>query len=142
MAGAGGCTEQVPRRPRRSRSGGSRGVPVPVLVPAVRASPAVPSVVRGSFVVKFFLVRGERHGGGEEEQGRERARDRPGAGTPGAYRPSSLLRRGPGMGGDYRYAAREASHKDVDVQLLLFESFGGFGRRVREILRKAADVLL
>ena len=36
--------------PRRSRLGGSRGVPV--LVP-VRASP-VPSVVRGSFVVKFF----------------------------------------------------------------------------------------
>ena len=40
----------MPRRPRRSRLGGSRGVPV--LVP-VRASP-VPSVVRGSFVVKFF----------------------------------------------------------------------------------------
>ena len=30
---------------------------------------------------------------------------------------------------------------DVDVQLLLFESFGGFGKGVREILRKAADVL-
>ena len=40
----------MPRRPRRSRLGGSRGVPV--LVP-VRASP-VPSVVRGSFVVKFY----------------------------------------------------------------------------------------
>ena len=40
----------MPRRPRRSRLGDSRGVPV--LVP-VRASP-VPSVVRGSFVVKFF----------------------------------------------------------------------------------------
>ena len=41
----------LPRHPRRSRLGGSRGVPV--LVP-VRASP-VPSVVRGSFVVKFFF---------------------------------------------------------------------------------------
>ena len=28
-----------------------------------------------------------------------------------------------------------------EVQLLLFESFGGFGKGVREILRKAADVL-
>jgi len=27
------------------------------------------------------------------------------------------------------------------MQLLLFESFGWFGRGVREILRKAADVL-
>ena len=27
------------------------------------------------------------------------------------------------------------------MQLLLFESFGGFGRGVREILRQAADVL-
>ena len=31
--------------------------------------------------------------------------------------------------------------KDVDVQLLLFESFGGIGRGVREILWKAANVL-
>jgi len=44
----------VPRRPRGSRLGGSSGVPV--LVP-VRASP-VPSVVRGSFVVKFFCAAG------------------------------------------------------------------------------------
>ena len=29
----------------------------------------------------------------------------------------------------------------VEVQLLLFESFGGFGKGVREILRRAADVL-
>ena len=42
----------MPRHPRRSCLGGSRGVPV--LVP-VRASP-VPSVVRGSFVVKFFSI--------------------------------------------------------------------------------------
>ena len=42
------------------------------------------------------------------------------------------------VGGDYRYARED---KDVDVQLLLFESFVGFGRGVREILRKAADVL-
>ena len=32
--------------------------------------------------------------------------------------------------------------KDVDVQLLLFESFGGFGKGVGEILWKAADVPL
>ena len=45
----------------------------------------------------------------------------------------------PSYSGDYRYARED---KDVhDVQLLLFESFGGFGRGVREILRKAADVL-
>ena len=31
--------------------------------------------------------------------------------------------------------------KGVEVQLLLFESFGGFGKGVREILRRAADVL-
>ncbi|EOD21129.1 hypothetical protein EMIHUDRAFT_241596 [Emiliania huxleyi CCMP1516] len=47
-------------------------------------------------------------------------------------------RRIPSYGGDYRYARED---KDVDVQLLLFESFGGFGRGVREILRKAANVL-
>ena len=46
----------MPRRPRGSRLGGSRGVPV--LVP-VRASP-VPSVVRGGFVVKFFSEEGAR----------------------------------------------------------------------------------
>ena len=27
------------------------------------------------------------------------------------------------------------------MQLLLFDSFGGFGKGIREILRKAADVL-
>ena len=48
-------------------------------------------------------------------------------------------RRIPSYGGDYRYARED---KDVDVQLAAeFESFGGFGRGVREILRKAADVL-
>ena len=52
VAGVGGCTDKVPRHSRRSRLGGSRGVPV--LVP-VRASP-VPSVVRGSLVVKFFFA--------------------------------------------------------------------------------------
>ena len=46
----------MPRRPRGSRLGGSSGVPM--LVP-VRASP-VPSVVRGSFVVKFFSVWGRQ----------------------------------------------------------------------------------
>ena len=39
-------------------------------------------------------------------------------------------------GGEYRYA-REG--KDVDVQLLLIESFGGFGKGVGEILWKAAN---
>ena len=34
-----------------------------------------------------------------------------------------------------------AGDKDVDVQLLLFESFGGFGKGVGEILWKAAKVL-
>ena len=47
-------------------------------------------------------------------------------------------RRIPSYGGDYRYARED---KGVEVQLLLFESFGGFGKGVREILRKAADVL-
>ena len=34
-----------------------------------------------------------------------------------------------------------ASLKDVDVRLLLFESFGGFGKGVGEILWGAANVL-
>ena len=58
----------------------------------MRASP-VPSVVRGSSVVKFSF---------------------------------------------YRYARED---KDVDVRLLLFESFGGFGKGVGEILWKSANVL-
>ena len=37
-------------------------------------------------------------------------------------------RRIPSYGGEYRYARQD---KDVDVQLLLFESFGGFGKGVR-----------
>ena len=40
-------------------------------------------------------------------------------------------RRIPSYGGEYRYA-REG--KGVDVRLLLFESFGGFGKGVGEIL--------
>ena len=47
-------------------------------------------------------------------------------------------RRIPSYGGDYRYARED---KGVEVQLLLFESFGGFGKGVREILQRAADVL-
>ena len=48
-------------------------------------------------------------------------------------------RRVPSYGGEYRYARED---KDVDVQqLLLFESFGGFGKGVGEILWKAANVL-
>ena len=45
-------------------------------------------------------------------------------------------RRIPSYSGGYRYARED---KDVDVQLLLFESFGGIGRGGRKILRKAAD---
>ncbi|EOD21153.1 hypothetical protein EMIHUDRAFT_241549 [Emiliania huxleyi CCMP1516] len=41
-------------------------------------------------------------------------------------------------GGEYRYARED---KDVDVRLLLFESFGGFGKGVGEILWGAANVL-
>ena len=40
--------------------------------------------------------------------------------------------------GDYRYARED---KGVEVQLLLFESFGGFGKGVGEILWDAANVL-
>ena len=39
-----------------------------------------------------------------------------------------------------RVSLRLGGHKDVDVQLLLFESFGGFGKGVGEILWKAANV--
>ena len=46
-------------------------------------------------------------------------------------------RRIPSYGGEYRYARED---KDVDVRLLLFESFGGFGKGVGEILWKAANV--
>ena len=44
----------------------------------------------------------------------------------------------------HRYAVEgpyAKEDKDVDVQLLLFESFGGFGKGVGEILWKAANVL-
>ena len=48
-------------------------------------------------------------------------------------------RRIPSYGGEYRYARED---KDVDVRLLLFESFGGFaGKGVGELLWKAANVL-
>ena len=44
----------------------------------------------------------------------------------------------PSYGGEYRYARED---KGVDVRLLLFESFGGFGKGVGEILWDAANVL-
>ena len=44
-------------------------------------------------------------------------------------------RRIPSYGGEYRYARED---KGVEVQLLLFESFGGFGKGVGEILWDAA----
>ncbi|EOD08793.1 hypothetical protein EMIHUDRAFT_217049 [Emiliania huxleyi CCMP1516] len=47
-------------------------------------------------------------------------------------------RRIPSYGGEYRYARED---KGVDVRLLLFESFGGFGKGVGEILWEAANVL-
>ena len=50
-----------------------------------------------------------------------------------------FYRRIPSYGGEYRYARED---KDVDVRLLLFESFGGFGKGVvGEILWGAANVL-
>ena len=42
-----------------------------------------------------------------------------------------------GHGGEHRYARED---KDVEMQLLLFESFGGFRKGVGEILWKAANV--
>ena len=39
------------------------------------------------------------------------------------------------------FSSHAREDKGVEVQLLLFESFGGFGKGVREILRRAADVL-
>ena len=48
-------------------------------------------------------------------------------------------RRIPSYGGEYRYARED---KDVDVQLLLFESFGGFGKGVGAILWRAANALV
>ena len=76
-------------------------------------------------------------GGG---RGRARAREGkgPGAGIPGgagwwaataAYRPMAAS-----------IALRQEEDKGVEVQLLLFESLGGFGKGVREILWKAANL--
>ena len=76
-------------------------------------------------------MEGERKSRGERGQGTGRWHTRGGRVVGGD-------RRIPSYGGDYRYARED---KGVEVQLLLFESFGGFGKGVREILRKAADVL-
>ena len=76
-------------------------------------------------------MEGERKSKGERGQGTGRWHTRGGRVVGGD-------RRIPSYGGDYRYARED---KGVEVQLLLFESFGGFGKGVREILRKAADVL-
>ncbi|EOD38884.1 hypothetical protein EMIHUDRAFT_223995 [Emiliania huxleyi CCMP1516] len=76
-------------------------------------------------------MEGERKSKGERGQGTGRWHTRGGRVVGGD-------RRIPSYGGDYRYARED---KGVEVQLLLFESFGGFGKGVREILRRAADVL-
>ena len=76
-------------------------------------------------------MEGERKSKGERGQGTGRWHTRGGRVVGGD-------RRIPSYSGDYRYARED---KDVDVQLLLFESFGGFGKGVREILWKATDVL-
>ena len=76
-------------------------------------------------------MEGERKSKGERGQGTGRWHTRGGRVVGGD-------RRIPSYSGDYRYARED---KGVEVQLLLFESFGGFGKGVREILRKAADVL-
>ena len=77
-------------------------------------------------------MEGVRKSKGERGQGTGRCGIPGGAGwwaATAAYRPTH-----------YGMHARE--DKDVlDVQLLLFESFGGFGKGVGEILWKAANVL-
>ena len=74
------------------------------------------------------------------ERGRARARGGRGRvdGILGGGRVVGGDRRIPSYGGEYRYARED---KDVDVRLLLFESFGGFGKGVGEILWKSANVL-
>ncbi|EOD39914.1 hypothetical protein EMIHUDRAFT_125602, partial [Emiliania huxleyi CCMP1516] len=76
------------------------------------------------------------------EVGRELGRFRGGQGTGRWHTRGGRVvggdRRIPSYGGEYRYARED---KDVDVRLLLFESFGGFGKGVGEILWEAANVL-
>ena len=76
-------------------------------------------------------MEGERKSKGERGQGTGRWHTRGGRVVGGD-------RRVPSYGGDYRYARED---KGVDVQLLLFESFGGFGKGVGAILWKAANAL-
>ena len=76
-------------------------------------------------------MEGERKSKGERGQGTGRWHTRGGRVVGGD-------RRIPSYGGEYRYARED---KDVDVRLLLFESFGGFGKGVGEILWDAANVL-
>merc|ERR1712124_113357 len=82
--------------------------------------------------------------GAREWRERGRARARGGRGLVGGIlgsRGGRVVggdRRIPSYGGEYRYARED---KGVDVRLLLFESFGGFGKGVGEILWDAANVL-
>ena len=76
-------------------------------------------------------MEGERKSKGERGQGTGRWHTRGGRVVGGD-------RRIPSYGGEYRYARED---KGVDVRLLLFESFGGFGKGVGEILWDAANVL-
>ena len=77
-------------------------------------------------------MEGERKSKGERGQGTGRWHTR-GEGwwaATAAYRPMAASIATPGR-----------TRTNVDVQLLLFESFGGFGKGVGEILWKAANVL-
>ena len=78
-------------------------------------------------------MEGERKSKGEREQGRRDAGRQGGGGwwaATAAYSPMAASIATPGR-----------KTKDVDGRLLLFESFGGFGKGVGEILWKAANVL-
>ena len=87
----------------------------------------------GALPASWFLE-GERKSKGERGQGTGRWHTRQGGGgrwaATAAYRPMAAS-----------IALRQEEDKGVEVQLLLFESFGGFGKGVREILWKAANVL-
>ena len=69
-------------------------------------------------------MEGEKKSKGERGQGTGRWHTRGGRVVGG----DRLI---PSYGGEYRYARED---KDVNVQLLLFESFGGFGKGRRDPL--------
>ena len=80
-----------------------------------------------------MVWRGRGKARAREGKGPRRWHTRGGRVGAAAYRPVN--------GGPRGLSLRHREDKDVDVQLLLFELFGGFGRGVGEILWKAANVL-